>query len=288
MPCRRSDAIFHRMKRIPILLCALALSAAFLLVGCSSGGFQDEQDHTHHSGSAKLDLHPEGDSGVRGTVSFEDTAGDVLVELDLRNLPKPETFYLTHIHPGTCALEEEAEEHHEEGYGQEHGEEIEYPLSQVKSDSEGRGSSTTTLRDTSIENLFSGEPKHVNVHAVGSGNPPVLACANLNSQARPPVKTVKEPTTPETAPLTPKPTSSDSAGGMSGEEQAAHSEADCRIVIYVAQENMSRQEAKAFSELLADMIRTMENPSWTTGPLRNAALDHLGVPRYAECKVGGE
>ena len=28
----------------------------------------------------------------------------------------------------------------------EHGEEIEYALSQVKSDSEGRGSSTTTLR----------------------------------------------------------------------------------------------------------------------------------------------
>jgi hypothetical protein len=47
---------------------------------------------------------------------------------------------------------------------------------------------------------------------------------------------------------------------------------------------MSRQEANAFSELLADMIRTMENPSWSTGFLRNAALDHLGVPQYPECK----
>jgi hypothetical protein len=51
---------------------------------------------------------------------------------------------------------------------------------------------------------------------------------------------------------------------------------------------MSRQEAKAFSELLADMIRTMEDPSWTVGSLGNAALDHLGLPRYRECEVGGE
>jgi hypothetical protein len=34
---------------------------------------------------------------------------------------------------------------------------------------------------------------------------------------------------------------------------------------------------EAFSELLADMIRTMESTSWTGGDLRNAALDHLGI-----------
>ena len=62
----------------------------------------------------------------------------------------------------------------------EHGDaKIEYPLSQVKSDSEGHGSSTTTLREISVEKLFSGAPKHVNVHEAGSGNPPILACADL-------------------------------------------------------------------------------------------------------------
>jgi hypothetical protein len=111
------------------------------------------------------------------------------------------------------------------------------------------------------------------------------------AQASSPLKTVTEPTTPETAPPTPKPatstvsaTSVSDSGTMSSEEQAARSEANCRIVIYVAQENMSRQKANAFSELLADMIRTMEDPSWSAGSLRNAALDHLGVPRYPECK----
>ena len=106
-------------------------------------------------------------------------------------------------------------------------------------------------------------------------------------QASSPVNTVNEPTTPETAPPTPEPATSASAG-MSSEEIVAQSEADCRLVIYVAEENMSRKEANAFSELLADMIQTMENPSWTAGSVRNAALDHLGVPRYPECKVGGE
>jgi hypothetical protein len=50
----------------------------------------------------------------------------------------------------------------------------------VKSDSEGHGSSTTTLRETTVEELFSGEPKRVvNVHEAGSGNPPILTCAEL-------------------------------------------------------------------------------------------------------------
>jgi hypothetical protein len=78
------------------------------------------------------------------------------------------------------------------------------------------------------------------------------------------------------------------SGGVSGKEQAAQSEADCRLVLYGADKNMSRQEATAFSELLADMIRTMKSPSLTEGDLRNAALDHLAVPRYSECKAREE
>ena len=80
--------------------------------------------------------------------------------------------------------------------------------------------------------------------------------------------TASEPTDPTRS-------SGSAAGGVSGKEQAAQSEADCRLVLYVANENMSRKEAETFSELLADMIRTMESPSWTGGELRNAALDHL-------------
>jgi hypothetical protein len=175
--------------RRPILIAIAMLSAIFLLAGCSGGGGSQtgKQHHAHGTNGAKLALQPEGGSGVRGTAAFEDVSNGVRVDLELRDLPKSGTFYLVHIHPGTCAQGEEEEhheqgEHHEEGEGHEHmehGDEIEYPLTQVKSGSKGERSSTTTLENTSVEKLFSGEPKHVNVHEAGAGDPPVLTCANL-------------------------------------------------------------------------------------------------------------
>jgi hypothetical protein len=196
-------ACFYRVRRILILLLfIMTLLAIWSMVGCGSGGSQGHGGHhdhatNHQNTNVTLNMHPEADSGVSGTASFEDTSNGVLVKLELGNLPKPNTLYLAHIHPGTCA-EGESHEHggvHGEGeYGHEHGgsthehgggthehsaAEIEYPLSQVKSDSEGRGSSTTTLGESSVDELFSGEPKHVNVHEAGSGNPPILSCADL-------------------------------------------------------------------------------------------------------------
>ena len=88
---------------------------------------------------------------------------------------------------------------------------------------------------------------------------------------------------------TPEPTASthssrSASRSTSGEQQAAQSEADCRLVLYVANKNMSPKEAEAFSKLLTEMIRSMQSLSWPEGRVRNAALDHLAVPRYRECK----
>ena len=135
--------------------------------------------------SAKVELKPQNGSHTVGRATLTGSDGGVRVELSLSSLPKPNTFYLAHIHPGTCAEgEQEGGAHHQEGH--EHGEhgngaagKIEWPLSQVRSDVRGHGSSSTTLKDASIEELFTGEVKHLNVHAAGSGNPPVLACADL-------------------------------------------------------------------------------------------------------------
>jgi hypothetical protein len=171
------------------MLSVVALWAIFLLVGCGGGASQAEHDHAPQKKSATLDLRPEHDSGVSGTVSFGDISEGVIVKLELRGLPKPDAFYLAHIHPGTCAeavaggAEEQGARHEDEHDhaepGAANGGEIEHPLSQVRSDSEGSGSSTTTLRDTSLAKLFSGGAKHVNVHAAGSGDPPILSCAEL-------------------------------------------------------------------------------------------------------------
>jgi hypothetical protein len=188
------------MGRIPILLWVVALRAIFLIVGCAGGVPRGGQEPApHQRGDAKLGVHPMHDSGASGTASFEDRSSKdgpdgVVVRLELRGLPKPDTSYLAHIHPGTCAEEAEEHaheqgEHPEEGEGREeeeyvfgHGEEgeISYALSQVESNPEGRGSSTTMFGQTSVDRLFSGErKKHVMVHEAGSGNPPVLTCADL-------------------------------------------------------------------------------------------------------------
>jgi hypothetical protein len=103
-----------------------------------------------------------------------------------------------------------------------------------------------------------------------------------------------EPTAPAPRPAPPPEPAPESTvltgapGKVSDEERAARSAADCRLAMHVAEEGMSPREADEFSKLLADMIRTMEDPSWAEGFLRNTALDHLGVARYPECKAGGE
>ena len=130
--------------------------------------------------SAEVELEPANGSDTRGTATLSKTDGGVKVALRVSGLPNSETMYLAHIHPGTCG-EEEGGGSHEHG-AHEHGgsEEIEYPLSPVEPDAQGNGSSTTVVHDVTLEGLLSGEPKHLNVHAPGSGQPPPVTCANLN------------------------------------------------------------------------------------------------------------
>jgi hypothetical protein len=71
----------------------------------------------------------------------------------------------------------------------------------VNPDSEGHGSSTTTLRDTTVEKLLTGEPKYVNVHEAGTGNPPILTCADLNEAGSQPPSRPYSPTGEKRNPL---------------------------------------------------------------------------------------
>jgi Domain of unknown function (DUF305) len=138
--------------------------------------------------SLEVDLKPQHGSHVTGTATLTkaEGGGGVRVELHLNGLPKPNALYLSHIHPGSCAEGEPPEEGHHNGHamagmaGMEHAQQIEWALSEVHSDASGSGTSTTTLEHTSLVELLSGGGlRHVNVHAPGSGEPPVIACANL-------------------------------------------------------------------------------------------------------------
>jgi uncharacterized protein (DUF305 family) len=131
--------------------------------------------------SAEVDLEPANGSGTTGTATFSKADGGVKVVLKVSGLPKSEAMYLAHIHPGTCAEEEEGGEEHGSSHHM-HGatEEIEYPLTPVKRDAQGDGTSTTVVHGDTLEGLLSGDPMHVNVHEPGSGEPPPVTCANLN------------------------------------------------------------------------------------------------------------
>src|SRR5215204_2256920 len=130
--------------------------------------------------SAQVPLEAANGSQTTGTATLSKAeGGGVKVVLEVSGLPSSGTAYLAHIHSGTCGEEEE------EGYGQaghEHGasEEIEHPLTPVEPDGQGNGSSTTVVRDVTLEGLLSGDPKLINVHAPGSGEPPPVTCANLS------------------------------------------------------------------------------------------------------------
>jgi len=131
--------------------------------------------------SAEVKLEAANGSGTTGSVNLSKAdGGGVRIILDVAGLPKRGTIYLAHVHPGTCGEEEEGGGGGPSGH--EHGasKEIEYPLSPVYSDEQGEGSSTTTLRKITFDDLLSEDPMHLNVHAPGSGDPPAVACANLN------------------------------------------------------------------------------------------------------------
>ena len=69
----------------------------FFQVGCGEDATRIAQ-----SDSAKVELESAENFGVRGTATFLKTTGGVEVKLDVRNLPKPDTIYLAHIHSGSC------------------------------------------------------------------------------------------------------------------------------------------------------------------------------------------
>ena len=187
------------------------LAVILSLAGCGStggGGASSEEEETTPSSSAAASegtsatteetttsnnnvtatvrLTPMNGSTTTGTATFTDVAqGVVRVELSVLGLPDTNaSTYLTHIHPGTCADEhsgdeEEQDSDHEHSDHEGTNEEIEYPLPPISADPQGQGFTSAVLDGVTVQELFSGEPKYINVHAQGSGNPPALACGQL-------------------------------------------------------------------------------------------------------------
>jgi hypothetical protein len=74
------------------------------------------------------------------------------------------------------------------------------------------------------------------------------------------------------------------------EQAAAQAEANCRVATYVSNENMSQQESRDFVHRVADLTaqEMMADHSLSAGSALKKVLNDLGVPRYPECKMGGD
>jgi PBP1b-binding outer membrane lipoprotein LpoB len=129
----------------------------------------------------------------------------------------------------------------------------------------------------------------------------LLSCAALAvfvlleacGQASSPVpQRTPEPTNPASTSNSASASTSASANtsSMPSEEQAAQSEATCRLANYAANANLTVEQSSALSERVAERTgrRMQADSSLSAGRAKNAALDDLGVPQYPECKMGGE
>lgn len=182
------------MKSKVTLLLALTFMALFGAFGCASGGGGGETTSSTTKGettpttvggqavtsvqapSTTISLTPSSDSGVSGTATLTETPGGLEVKLDLRNLVGEEigTEHPAHIHEGgTCADDRAG-----------NSAPVRYPLTSVVTAQDGTGTSTTVLQGgLTLNQLSTGPPKYINVHAAQKGNetPPGIACGDLST-----------------------------------------------------------------------------------------------------------
>jgi hypothetical protein len=177
----------------PMLLLAVLILA---LGGCAGGGKEEVEEEETTAGETTtveaarttVELSPSRNSGVSGTATLTETAGEVVVvELEMRNLlDEPDALYLVHIHEGGTCADDRAD----------NGAPIKYPLdpiivrqSETTRETTGPGvttTSTSTLEGVTegftLDRLLSGPPKYINVHARGTGAaalPPGISCGDL-------------------------------------------------------------------------------------------------------------
>lgn len=178
-----------------LLLAVLILA----LGGCAGGGKEEVGEEETTAGETTtveaarttVELSPSRNSGVSGTATLTEAAGEVVVvELEMRNLlDEPGALYLVHIHEGGTCADDRAD----------NGAPIKYPLDPIivrqsettettreTTEPGVTTTSTSTLEGVTegftLDRLLSGPPKYINVHARSTGGaslPPGVSCGDL-------------------------------------------------------------------------------------------------------------
>lgn len=143
----------------------MALAAALLMALMTGTAW------AHETGESQtLQLTPSQDSGVSGTATLTPEGDGLEVHLDLQGLPKDGVEHLAHIHEGATCADDRAG----------NGGAVAFPLENVLAKG-GEGGNASTV-DTTLEDLSSGGPYYINVHAEQTDPdavPPGVACADI-------------------------------------------------------------------------------------------------------------
>jgi hypothetical protein len=120
-----------------------------------------------------VELTPSGNSGTSATANLTDTPGGVEVALAARGLPtQPGTEHFSDIHVGGTCDDERAGS----------GAPVVYGLDHLYTGQDGTSSSATSIQGVTLDDLTSGAPKYVDIHAAptaGEAESPSIACADL-------------------------------------------------------------------------------------------------------------
>ena len=120
-----------------------------------------------------VELTPSGNSGTSATANLTDTPGGVEVALAARGLPtQPGTEHFPDIHVGGTCDDERAGSSAPVVYG----------LDPLYTGQDGTSSSATSIQGVTLDDLTSGSPKYVDIHAAptaGEAESPSIACADL-------------------------------------------------------------------------------------------------------------
>jgi Cu/Zn superoxide dismutase len=125
--------------------------------------------------STTLQLTPSRNSGVSGDAILTDTDRGAEVILNVRNLTdQPGEEHIAHIHAGGACTDDRMGS----------GVPVEYPLASLITQADGTASSTTTIANVSVAQLFSEVARYINVHAakMGEETPSGIACIDLPSE----------------------------------------------------------------------------------------------------------
>jgi putative copper export protein len=147
----------------------------------------------------EVGLGPVGDSVASGTAVFREGEAGVVLDLEVSGLPEPEAEYFGEIHEGAC---ENGQQGNDNGAGYAdageplpgkvrlellsarspeyaHGGEAHDADVSLESSEDGTGRVVTRVRDyDTIEELLSGGPRYLDLHAPGPGDPGI-ACGEI-------------------------------------------------------------------------------------------------------------